>query len=96
MRNFKIKVTPEQSEVLQKLLFIAGYTWGGGDKKVCLTDQEFLFFSDWSDVKVITFTHSEEYFYNHELPEITFDDFINEIEIELNKSNHNDFLLDMF
>lgn len=94
MRNFKIKVNPEQSDVIQKLLFLTGYTWKNGSKKVCLTNQEFLFFSDWSDVKEITFTHSEEYFYNDKLPEITFDEFIN--EIELNKSNHNDFLLDMF
>ena len=37
MRNFKIKVTPKESEVIQKLLFLTGYSWCDGTTEVYRT-----------------------------------------------------------
>ena len=85
MRNFKIKVTPEQSEVIQKLLFIAGYTWWNGNTDVFISphDSSFLYIYD---TKKIRYGINNEIFLNHHNIEVTFDEFINEIEIELNKN----------
>ena len=42
MENFKIHVTPEQSEVIQKLLFLAGYSWDF-EQRVQYLDKTYLF-----------------------------------------------------
>ena len=81
MRNFKIEVTPEQSEVIQKLLFIAGYSWFSGDKIIKFTDRKYLFF-DCGHITTSTYFGPN---FNNPNPEITFEEFINEIEIELNE-----------
>ena len=81
MRNFKIKVTPEQSEVVQKLLFLAGYSWLSGDKNIKFTDKKYLFF----DCDHITTSSLDTYYIQDNNPEITFEEFITEIEIELNE-----------
>ena len=81
MRNFKIKVTPKESEVVQKLLFLAGYKWFSGDKNIKFTDSKYLFF----DCDHITTSSLDTTFINDNNPEITFEEFITEIEIELNE-----------
>ena len=85
MRNFKIKVTTEQSEVIQKLLFLAGYTWRNDSKVVFFTEDPYLFFDDDNNhiIQVLTYSKNECTFINNPNPEITFEEFINEIEIEL-------------
>ena len=85
MRNFKIKVTPEQSEILQKLLFIAGYKWCDGTTDVLYTEVPYLFFDDDNHInQVLRKSNSENRFNEINHDEITFEEFINEIEIELN------------
>ena len=92
MRCFKIKVTPEESEVVQKLLFLAGYTWFSGSTVIRTTNSPYLFF-DSSDVSNIvqdlTYSKNECTFISENNPEITFEQFINEIELELNEKFQN-------
>ena len=83
MRDFKIKVTPEESEVIQKLLFLAGYSWRNTNNiNVKDTDKPFLYF----DEGILTWSNLESTFYSdiYDNPEITFEEFVNEIELELN------------
>lgn len=47
--NTKIKVTPEQSEILQKALFELGFIWGRYDKTVSFTVHNFLFIEGYKD-----------------------------------------------
>ena len=91
MRNFKINVIPEQSEVVQKLLFLAGYTWRNDSKVVFFTEDPYLFFDDDNNhiIQVLTYSKNECTFINNQNPEITFEEFINEIEIELNEKFQN-------
>ena len=90
MKNFKIKVTPKESEVLQKLLFIAGYKWCDDTTDVFISN-ECLLFDDSNDTpghKTLSVCSISDYdlipYY-----EITFDEFINEIEQELNEKFQN-------
>ena len=85
MRNFKIKVTPEESEVIQKLLFLAGYTWGNGEVTVQHTDGTYYLYFNHK----ITYGINVNNFNNHNNHNITFEEFINEIELELNEKFQN-------
>ena len=90
MRNFKIKVTPKESEVIQKLLFLAGYTWGDDSTEIMPTISPYLFFdNDNHNYQVLTKTNSENRFNEINHYEITFEQFITEIEIELNMKFQN-------
>jgi hypothetical protein len=85
MRNFKIKVTPKESEVVQKLLFLAGYKWfSGGPTEIKSTNSPYLFFDN-SDVPYmtqnLTYSNNKYTFINDNNPEITFEEFITEIEL---------------
>ena len=85
MRNFKIKVTTEQSEVIQKLLFLTGYKWIDNSKEVLFTEVPYLFFDDDKYInQVLTKSNSENRFNEVNHDEITFDEFVYEIEQELN------------
>ena len=85
MRNFKIKVTPEQSEILQKLLFIAGYKWGDDTTDVLYTEVPYLFFDNDDHInQVLRKSNSVNRFNEINYDEITFDEFVYEIEQELN------------
>ena len=87
MRNFKIKVTPEQSEVLQKLLFLLDFKWGY-EQRVQYLDKTNLFID--CDFKKIRISNDDMDFFNtHKYRELTFEEFINEIEIELNEKFQN-------
>jgi hypothetical protein len=90
MKNFKILVTPKESEVLQKLLFIAGYKWCDGTTDVFISN-ECLLFDDLDEThghKTLSVCSISQYdlFPNYE---ITFEEFINEIELELNEKFQN-------
>ena len=43
MLSFKMKVTPEQSATVQKILFKNGYQWVSGDVKIMYTDSPYLY-----------------------------------------------------
>jgi hypothetical protein len=85
MRKFKIEVTSEESEVVQKLLFLTGYSWLNGQKLITNTNFQYLYFSG----KHITCGYIGSNFINNPNPEITFEEFITEIEIELNEKFQN-------
>ena len=90
MKNFKIIVTPEQSEVLQKLLFILGYEWWDGTTDVFISNK-CLLFDDSNDTpghKTLSVCSISDYDLKPNY-EITFDEFITEIEIELNEKFQN-------
>ena len=80
-KDFKIKVTSVQSELLQKLLFILGYEWPDSKKNISHLDKSFLYVYD---TKKIRNGINSEQFLRHDNRELTFDEFINEIEQELN------------
>ena len=85
MRKFKIEVTIEESEVIQKLLFLAGYKWLNGQTLIMNTNFHYLYFSG----KYLTCGYIGSNFINNQNPEITLEEFITEIELELNEKFQN-------
>jgi hypothetical protein len=78
MKDFRIKVTPEESELVQKLIFLCGYSWCDGDSDVMLTEETLLDFEDNSlsyDDEICNDTF------------ITFEEFLNIVEEELISKN---------
>lgn len=73
IQNFKMRVTPEQSRIVQQMLFNNGCQWESGSKKVINTDKPFLYLEDES----IQFdqTYSGAFYNNYNLPELTFQEF---------------------
>jgi len=67
IQTCKIRLTTEQSEILQQFLFDNNYTWMSGEKRIKYTDDGILYLTE----KGIT----TSYRYS-QLPEITFDNFI--------------------
>ena len=88
MENFKIHVTPEQSEVIQKLLFLLDFKWGY-EQRVRYLDKTYLFID--CNYKKIRMSNNDDmdFFNAHDNRELTFDEFINEIEQELNERFQN-------
>ena len=88
MRNFKIHVTPEQSEVVQKLLFLLDFQWGY-KRSVMYLEKKYLFVD--CDYKKIRMSNNDDmdFFNTHDNREVTFDHIINEIELELNEKFQN-------
>jgi len=72
-KSFKIKVTPEESEKVQKKAFALGYSWGCGDKNVSLEEGSYLYIL--SD-KTIGWGDTEEFFRRHEGDELTPQQFL--------------------
>lgn len=66
-KEFKIKVTPDESKALQEYLFSVGKTWNGGADYVKNLEKKMIFFN-----KNITFVTSESYFKEDCLQEIHF------------------------
>ena len=71
MENFKIKVTPEQSRVVQETVFKNGGEWYNRCSGVLSLDSQFLFLTDGT----ITHSQHDNTFNNHQNPEITFEEF---------------------
>ncbi|MBP6538747.1 MAG: hypothetical protein KA234_00320 [Saprospiraceae bacterium] len=69
--TFKIKVTPEQSEALQKHLFSSGVSWASGHKEVRYITSPFLFVSE----NTLLCANTSEFFTNGTSPEIIFSDY---------------------
>ena len=53
IRAFRIKVSPDESAIVQRNLFNAGYSWITGDKDIMKTGSTYLFFDKDGDL-----THS--------------------------------------
>jgi hypothetical protein len=83
MENFKIEVNPEESEIVQKLLFLVGSRWAGSLNidVVDYTYEPYLYHQN----KILKYSgrYDPHYFREHTLDEITFEEFIDKIETEL-------------
>ena len=81
MNPFKIKIIKNQSEVIQKLLFILEYDWCDGTTVIYHPIDEsldYLYFDQYKQFSLGNVDSGNE-------PEISFDNIINEIEQELNE-----------
>ena len=70
-KTFKMKVTPEQSEVVQKHLFSKGVYWASGSKEVANTEYPFLFVSE----NTLMCATTLDFFTKGVSPEISFPDY---------------------
>jgi hypothetical protein len=72
IENFKMRITPKQSKIVQEVLFKNGYMWRNGIKTLSHLDTDFLIFDKedggigWSD---------EPNFDTCTIPELTFNEF---------------------
>ena len=74
-KSFKIKVTPEESEKVQKKAFKLGYKWfNSREKTIKQTDAPFLFLDD--DMGISCMTIGDQYFKDHEYTELTPQQFL--------------------
>jgi len=48
IKEFKMRVNPEQSRKVQEVLFKNGYSWNAGQTEVINTESKFLYFIDGS------------------------------------------------
>ena len=70
---FKMRVNPEESAEVQKVLFANGYTWADGDTQVLFTEEPFLDFI----YGVLTFnTDNIEFELRKHIPELTYEEFM--------------------
>lgn len=70
-KTFKIKVTPEQSEALQKHLFSKGWRWMSGLPVVGFADVPFLYAHN----NRLSYGRSPAFFQSEKMPEIAFSQF---------------------
>lgn len=70
-KKFKIRVTAEQSEGLQKYLFSKGMSWMSGQTEVCFTDVPFLYVTD----NRLAYGRTSSFFKSANIPEIGFSDY---------------------
>lgn len=76
MKQFKIRVNPEQSEIVQKEMFKRGYRWLSGKKEVSYTEAPYLYIMD--DVMIKTYLvweSDDSEFEECQLPELTFSEW---------------------
>lgn len=85
IKPFKIKVNPEQSRIVQKVVFKNGYTWQSGHQDISKTSECYLFF----DNTLAYDDNSLDFFNDAEEPELTFKQFIEMYSDE----THKDFKL---
>ncbi len=72
MESFKIKVTPEQSKIVQEEMFKREYQWFVYNTCVSFTNRPFIFFH--SNGRIYH-SNSQDLFVADELPELTFEEF---------------------
>ena len=83
LEPFYIHVTPEESEIVQKLLFKCGYLWAGETSpEVILTDKPILTLCVDSNIRWVNYINE-----NAEKRTITLEQLINEIESKLANIN---------
>ena len=74
MKNWKMRVTPEESRKVQEKVFEAGGKWSNGDRCVKHTRCIALFYSD----GILSNSTSIEFYEGHSYTEITPAEFLNE------------------
>lgn len=78
VERFKMKVTPKQSEIVQKRLFELGYCWLSGDKIVCNLQANYLYFGGFDGILALEYSYDyENSFIKSSLDELTFEQFKN-------------------
>lgn len=70
----KLRVTPEQSEIVQKLCFARGITWSYAGKSVINTEYKYLLIGD-----TLFVCFDEDMFYEHEYVEVNTAYFISSL-----------------
>ena len=88
IKDFKMKVTPEQNRRVQEVLFENGYSWYGGQKIVIHTDKPYLFLtkSEWllESLPNITFSENEStYKTTDRVSELTYEQFMDKYTFKL-------------
>ena len=73
IKPFKIKVTPEQSKIVQEVLFANGVKWSGDLAHVIHTDRKYLIVD--GRISTIGWCMREMYDSETGLPELTFEQF---------------------
>ena len=73
IKPFKMKVTSEQSRIVQQTLFSNNYMWFTGDTTITNLSSPHLYF--YEDTLRQTEDFQESFFIEHELPELTFQEF---------------------
>lgn len=73
IKPFKMRVTPEQSRIVQQTLFSNNYTWFSGDTDIKHISSPHLYF--YEDTLRQTEDFQKSFFIEHELPELTFQEF---------------------
>ena len=80
--------TPEKSEKFQRLIFLIGGSWNGGDKTVSYTERNYLFVNDEG---AIMQTDDEDYYENEPEKEIFYDDIFESETPAQNLSKYNGY-----
>lgn len=75
--RIKMRVTPEQSEIVQKLCFARGITWSYAGKSVINTEYKYLFIED-----TLFVCSDEDMFYEIEYTEVNTAYFISALQAE--------------
>jgi len=75
IKPFSMKVTEEQSEIVQKVLFRNGYSWINGSTNVMQLDKEYLVFSNTVTNKCFL-CWNNVYSDDEDTPATTFEQFI--------------------
>ena len=76
----KIRINgPEQSKIIQEILFDLGWDWTSRDRRVKYTDEPFIFIN--SHRKKLGYTTDKKYFMRHVFKEIRIEDLIGNYEI---------------
>lgn len=74
IQAFRVKVSPDESAIVQRNLFNAGYSWITGEKKILNTAADYLFFDKDGD---LTYSYTVITDRNNDLdPEISFQEFL--------------------
>lgn len=84
-RYVKLKVTPEQSEIVQKLCFDRGITWSYAGKSVINTEYKYLLIGD-----TLFVCFDEDMFYEHEYVEVNTAYFISSLRAEPEDDDEDD------
>lgn len=71
--EIKIRVTPEQSEIVQKIFFALGGCWRNGDRVVYCKDCPFLFIRKNDDMLELSHAKDEVYFKTIKCSEYSFE-----------------------
>jgi len=71
---FKMKVNPEQSKMVQEILFANGYKWKNGVQSILRTELPYLYFNE--DRKLAHSENDLDYFVHSHLKEISFNEFV--------------------